>query len=129
MRSAPTVRTYLKEKYYKRVNFLIMFCHFSRIIRQIYQKKKFKRHFYMEFWKGKVVPSPLAVQLPSKRMIKRYGRKRAPNPFKYPFCLYFWSKKWKKKNTKNLSIKERGNICPQARGFQVLICLNESQPN
>lgn len=40
MRSAPTVRTYLKEKYYKRVNFLIMFCHFSRIIRQIYQKKK-----------------------------------------------------------------------------------------
>lgn len=33
------------------------------------------------------------------------------------------------KKPQNISIKERGNICPQARGFQVLICLNESQPN
>lgn len=70
------------------------------------------------------------LPLPVKPTILNYMEgKEHQIPSNIHFAYIFEARNGKKKNTKNLSIKERGNICPQARGFQVLICLNESQPN
>ena len=53
-------------------------------------------------------------------------KEKSSKSLQISIMLMFWRKKWRKKF---FFFKERGKVHLSGRGFQVLICLNESQPN